>query len=290
MDNHHWLAEQFEAHRSHMQSVAYRMLGSLSEADDAVQECWFRLVRSDLTEIESIRGWLTTVVSRVCLDMLRGQKIRSERTREAYADEQLRLREADGNPEQEALLADSVSRALLIVLDTLNPVERISFVLHDIFGVPFTEIAPIVGRTEAATRKLASRARLRVRGAKTSRKASLDVQKALVDSFLSAARNGDLEALLAVLDPNVVLREDRARSAENVAEEVSGARAVAEKVMWGRAKAARPVIVNGDIGVAVAPGGRLLLVLVLAYAGEKIVGIDVVADPAGVQRLEMSDL
>lgn len=290
MDEHNWLAEQFEASRAHLQAVAYRMLGSLSEADDAVQESWFRLSRSDMSGVENIGGWLTTVVSRVCLDMLRSRKARREESIEAYATKQVMDREAGGDPEHEALLADSVGLALLVVLGNLNPVERITFVLHDIFAVPFVEIAPIVGRTEAAARQLASRARRRVQGAETSPGADLSVQRALVDSFLAAARTGDFDALLAVLDPDVVLRDDRAAVSKDASSEVRGARAVAKKVMFGRAQAARPALVNGAVGIVVAPRGRLLLVLVLAFAHGKIVGIDQVADPTRVQQLDLAVL
>jgi len=290
MDEHNWLAEQFEASRAHLQAVAYRMLGSLSEADDAVQESWFRLSRSDMSGVENIGGWLTTVVSRVCLDMLRSRKARREESIEAYATKQVMDREAGGDPEHEALLADSVGLALLVVLGNLNPVERITFVLHDIFAVPFVEIAPIVGRTEAAARQLASRARRRVQGAETSPGADLSVQRALVDSFLAAARTGDFDALLAVLDPDVVLRDDRAAVSKDASSEVRGARAVAKKVMFGRAQAARPALVNGAVGIVVAPRGRLLLVLVLTFAHGKIVGIDQVADPTRVQQLDLAVL
>jgi RNA polymerase sigma-70 factor (ECF subfamily) len=290
MGENNGLADQFEANRAHLRAVAYRMLGSLSEADDAVQESWFRLSRSDMSGVENIGGWLTTVVSRVCLDILRSRKARREESMEAYATERAMDREAGGDPEHEALLADSVGLALQVVLDTLNPDERIAFVLHDIFAVSYAEIAPIVGRSEAAARQLASRARRRIQGAKASPGADFGVQRALVDSFLAAARTGDFDALLAVLDPDVVLRYDRATGYENASNEVRGARAVAKQVMWGRARAARPTLVNGDVGVVVAPRGQLLLVLVLAFAHGKIAGIDVVSDPAHVEQLDLAVL
>lgn len=284
------LAEQFETNRAHLQAVAYRLLGSMSEADDAVQECWFRLSRSDTGAVDNIGGWLTTVVSRVCLDMLRSRKARREESMDAQLPEKAMDAKAGGDPEHEALLADSVGLALLVVLGNLNPVERITFVLHDVFAVPFAEIAPIVGRSETAARQLASRARRRVQGAKTAPGADLGVQRLLVDSFLAAARTGDIDGLLAVLAPDVVLRDDRAAATGDASHEVRGARAVARNVMLHRAKAARPVLVNGEVGVIVAPRGRLLLVLVLAFEHGKIVGIDQVADPERVQQLELAIL
>lgn len=286
MNEANWLTDQFEAHRAHLRSVAYRMLGNWSEAEDAVQESWFRLNRSDTDAIANIGGWLTTVVSRVCLDMLRSRKARREESIEAYDFGKETDREAGGDPEKEAILADSIGLALLVVLGTLNPDERVAFVLHDIFAVPYAEIASIVGCSEVAARQMASRARRRVQGAKTSSKTDLSLQRKLVDSFLAAARSGDLDALLQVLDPGVVLRNDRV----NVPQEVRGTRAVAEQLMWGRAKAAKPALVNGEVGVVIAPGGQLLLVLDLAYAGGKIVGIDVISDPARMQELDLVTL
>jgi len=287
MDEPDWLAEQFEANRTRLQAVAYRMLGSLSEADDAVQEAWLRLHRTDTGEIANIGGWLTTVVSRVCLDMLRSRKARREESMEAHAAKQAMDRKAGGDPEQEALLADSIGLAMLVVLGTLSPAERIAFVLHDIFAVPFEEIAPIVGRNEAAARKLASRARRRVHGAKTTSTADLGMQRTLVDSFLAAARAGDIDSLLKVLAPDVVLRDDRA-AAGDVSSEVSGAEAVARKLMFGRAKAARPALVDGEVGVVVAPRGQLMIVLALTYMNRKIVQIDQIADPERLEKLELA--
>lgn len=283
MNDAYWLTEQFEAHRSHLRSVAYRVLGNWNEAEDAVQESWLRLSRSDAAGIENIGGWLTTVVSRVCLDMLRSRKARREESMEAWDAGQTIDPESGGDPEREAILADSVGIALLVVLGTLNPEERIAFVLHDIFAVPYAEIAPIVGRTEIAARQLASRARRRVQGARASARTDLGAQRALVDSFLAAARSGDFEALLSVLDPGAVLRSDR----ENAEGEVRGARAVAEQLMGGRAKAAHPALVNGEVGVAVSPGGQLLLVLALSYANGKIVGVDVISEAARLEELDL---
>src|SRR5258707_12305395 len=206
MDEHEWLAEQFEANRSHLQAVAYRMLGSLSEADDAVQESWLHLSRSDTSGVENLGGWLTTVVARICLDMLRSRNSRHEEFLDVSVPEPIRSREGGIDPEQEALLADSVGLALLVVLDTLNPAERLAFVLHDIFAMPFDEIAPIVERSETATRQIASRARRRVQGAATVPDADLTYQREVVDAFLAASRAGDFDALLAVLDPYGVFR------------------------------------------------------------------------------------
>ena len=211
MDEHDWLAERFEENRTHLRAVAYRMLGSLSEADDAVQESWLRLSRSDTSGVENLGGWLTTVVARVCLDMLRSRKSRREEPLDVHVPEPIVSREAGTDPEHEALLADSVGLALLVVLETLAPAERLAFVLHDMFAVPFDEIAPIVGRSPAAARQLASRARRRVQGCgRALPDADLTRQREVVDAFLAAARGGDFDALLAVLDPDVVLRADRA--------------------------------------------------------------------------------
>src|SRR5712692_2526962 len=206
MDEHEWLAEQFEANRTHLQAVAYRMLGDLSEADDAVQESWLRLSRSDTSDIENLGGWLTTVVARICLDMLRSRNSRREESLEAAVSESIESREEGIDPEQEVLLADSVGLALLVVLDTLPPAERLALVLHDIFAVPFNEIAPIIERSETATRQLASRARRRVRAGARATDADLPYQREVVDAFLTAARAGNFDALLSVLDPNVVFR------------------------------------------------------------------------------------
>src|SRR5436309_9638752 len=210
MDEHQWLAEQFEAERPHLRAVAYRMLGSLSEAEDAVQESWLHLSRSDTSDVANLGGWLTTVVARICLDMLRSRKSRHEESLDVHVPDPIASHEEGIDPEQEALLADSVGLALLVVLDTLNPAERLAFVLHDLFGVPFDEIASIVGRSPTAARQLASRARRRVQGAATAPDVDLTRQREVVDAFLAASRGGDFDALLAVLDPDVVLRADSA--------------------------------------------------------------------------------
>jgi RNA polymerase sigma-70 factor (ECF subfamily) len=286
MNEHEWLAEQFETERPHLQAVAYRMLGSLSEADDAVQESWLRLRRSDTRGVENLGGWLTTVVARVCLDALRSRKSRREESLEASVPEPTTSREGESDPEQEVLLADSVGLALLVVLNTLNPAERLAFVLHDIFAMPFDEIAPIVERSPTATRQLASRARRRVRGAATTKDADLTYQREVVDAFLTASRAGNFDALLAVLDPDIVVRFDRTAVPTGMSREVHGAPAVARQFS-GRAQGARPVLVNGAVGIVVAPRGQLRLVLNLTIIHGKIAEINVISDP---ERLRLLDL
>jgi RNA polymerase sigma factor (sigma-70 family) len=283
MQEREWLPEAFEANRPHLRAVAYRMLGSLSEADDAVQETWIRLSRSDASAIENLGGWLTTVVARVCLNMLQSRRTR----REEPLPEPIVSREDAVDPEQEVLLADSVGLALLVVLETLAPPERLAFVLHDMFGVPFEEIASIVGRSPVAARQLASRARRRVRGAAPVPDADLARQRAAVDAFLAAARDGDFEALLAVLDPDVVLRADR-----GPAREVRGARAVASSALtFARiAVSGRPALVNGAAGVVAFVRGRPFSVLGFTVAGDRIVEIDVTADPERLARLDLAGL
>ncbi len=286
MDEQKLLAEQFEANRSHLRAVAYRMLGSLSEADDAVQESWLRLSRSDTSGVENLGGWLTTVVARVCLDMLRSRNSRREEPLEASVPEPITSREGGIDPEQEALLADSVGLALLVVLDTLNPAERLAFVLHDIFDVPFDEIAPIVERSPTATRQLASRARRRVRGAATVPDTDLTRQREVVDAFLVASREGSFDALLAVLDPDVVLRADHAAVAAGASEEVRGASAVA-KQFSGRARAAQVALVSGAVGAVWAPGGRPRVAISFTIKRGKIVAIDLIADPTRLGQLDL---
>jgi len=289
MNTHEWLAEQFEANRTHLQAVAYRMLGSLSEADDAVQESWLRLSRSDTSGIENLGGWLTTVVARICLDMLRSRNSRREESLEAAVSESIESREEGIDPEQEVLLADSVGLALLVVLDILPPAERLAFVLHDIFAVPFDEIAPIVERSETAARQLASRARRRVRGAETAKPADLERQRAVVDAFLAASHTGNFEALLTVLDPEVVFRIDGAASPKGVSREVRGAPAVARQFS-GRAQGARTALVDGAVAAIVAPRGHLFLVLNFTIRNDKIVEIEAVADPARLRQLHLAVL
>ncbi len=286
MDENEWLAERFEAHRTHLRAVAYRMLGSRSEADDAVQESWLRLSRSDTSVVENLGGWLTTVVARVCLDMLRSRRSRREEPEGAHVPEPIVSREGGTDPEQEALLADSVGLALLVVLDTLAPAERVAFVLHDLFAVPFDEIAPIVGRSPTAARQLASRARRRVQGAAAVPDADLTRKREVVDAFLAASRGGDFDALLAVLDPDVVLRADSAAVAAGASREVRGARAVAE-TFKGRARAAQPALVNGAAGAVWAPGGQPRVVFGFTITRGKIVAIDLLSDPAHLTQIDL---
>ncbi|MEC0226494.1 sigma-70 family RNA polymerase sigma factor [Paenibacillus alba] len=286
MSEHEWLAEQFEEHRNHLQAVAYRMLGSLSEAEDAVQESWLRLSRSETSAVVNLGGWLTTVVSRVCLDMLRSRKARREDSIEDHVPETLASREGGSDPEREALLADSVGLALLVVLGTLSPAERITFVLHDIFAIPFHEIAPIVGKSEAAARQLASRARRRVQGTATASEADLARQRELIDAFLAAAHSGDFDTLVAALDPDVVLRDDRQSGALRV---TRGAVALAKQVA-GRAQAAQPALVNGAVGIIAAPRGRLLYVLQFTMRDGKITEVELIADPSRISQLDLAVL
>jgi RNA polymerase sigma-70 factor (ECF subfamily) len=284
MDEKNFLAKKFEAHRTHLRAVAYRMLGSRSEVDDAVQEAWLRLSRSDACDIENLSGWLTTVVARVCLDMLRSRKSRREEPLGPHVPEPV----ASPENEQEAELADSVGTALLVVLETLNPAERLAFVLHDMFAVPFEEIAPIVGRTPAAARQLASRARRRVQGA-PSPDADVARQRKVVDAFLAASRGGDFEALLAVLDPDVVFRADPVAVRMGGLPEIRGAAAVAE-TFKGRAQAAKPALIDGAVGLAVIFGGRLRIALNLTITGDRIVGIEAVADPERLRQFDLTVL
>ena len=286
MDENEWLADQFESYRSRLRAVAYRMLGSLSEADDAVQTSWLRLSRSDPDSIENMGGWLSTVVARVCLDMLRSRKSRREEPLDGYSPEPVVSSENGTAPEQEALLADSVGLALLVVLETLAPAERIAFVLHDMFDVPFDEIAPIVDRTPTAARQLASRARRRVRGAAQVPDADLSERREIVRAFLAASRSGDFEALLTLLDPDVVLHADGTAVRFGAPDELRGAMAVAE-IFSGRARNAIPALINGAPGAVWAPRGKARAVCAFTIRGERIVGIDLLADPERVDRLDL---
>jgi RNA polymerase sigma factor (sigma-70 family) len=284
-----WLAERFESHRGHLRAVAYRMLGSLSEADDAVQEAWIRLSGADTREVENLRAWLTTVVGRVCLNLLRSRRTRREAPLDVHVADPIVSPAAGIDPEHEALLGDSVGLALLAVLETLTPAERIAFVLHDAFGVPFDDIAPIVGRSSAAARQLASRARRRVRGAPVP-DTDLDGQWAVVDAFLAASRDGDFERLLAVLDPDVVLRSDGGVARPRLDQLVRGATAVAESAMLFRhlAETATRTLVNGAPGGVVwGPDGRPFAVLSMTVVGGRIASIEVLADPDRLSRLEL---
>src|SRR3954452_3926512 len=276
-----WLAERFEDNRTHLQAVAYRMLGSVSEADDAVQESWLRLSRAGTDDVENLRAWLTTVVARVCLDMLRSRRSRREEPLGPHVPEPIVSREDGLDPEHEALLADSVGLALLVVLDTLAPAERVAFVLHDLFGVPFDEIAPIVGRSATATRQLASRARRRVRGGAPAPDADLAQQRRAVAAFLAAARAGDFEALLEVLDPDVVFRVDAGAGAERARPPVVGAAAVARHVLARGVRFAplgRPALVNGAAGIVVGAPGRPAAVVGVTVSGGRIAAIDLIVD------------
>jgi len=293
MGEHEWLAEHFEAHRTRIRAVAYRMLGSLSEADDAVQECWLRLSRSDTSGVEDLGGWLTTVVARICLDMLRSRKSRREEPLLAHLPDPIVSRADALDPEDEALLAVEVGLALLVVLDTLSPAERLAFVLHDVFDVPFEEIAPIVGRSASAARQLASRARRRVQRAPTAPDADLTRQREVVDAFLAASRDGDFDALLAVLDPDVVVRADLGGVVAGAWREVRGARAVAEQALsFSRlAQFVQGVLVNGAAGVVSwRPGGRPFAVMGFTVRRDKIVEIDILADVARLRQLDLEVL
>jgi len=268
MDEQQWLAEQFEQQRGRLRGVAYRMLGSLAEAEDAVQQSWLKLSRSDAKGIENLAGWLTTVVARVCLDMLRSRESRREEPLESQP-----VKSAH-NPEDEALLADSVGLAMLVVLETLEPAERLAFVLHDMFGMPFDDVARIVDRSPAAARQLASRARRRVQGSPAIPESNLARQREVVDAYLAAARAGDFNALLAVLDPNIR----------------GGPEAIAERAIKAGARAARPALVNGAVGIVIAPRGQLLMVLQLKIADGKIIEMDAITDPARLGQLDLAVL
>jgi RNA polymerase sigma factor (sigma-70 family) len=280
------LTEEFERHRAHLRAVAYRMLGSPTEAEDAVQEAWLRLDRTDSERVTNLGGWLTTVVARVALDMLRTRRSRREDYVGSWLPEPV-IASVDDDPEQEALLAESVGLALLVVLDTLAPAERLSFVLHDMFGVPFEEIAPIVDRTPAAARQLASRARRRVRGAPDP-DPDLGRQRAVVDAFLAASRAGDFEALVEILDPDVVFRIDAGGVPPRARPPLVGAEAVARQILSRGSRFApfaRPAIVNGAAGLVIEPRGKPFAVVGFTVSNGRIVAIDLVADPGKLRRL-----
>ena len=282
------LARQFEDARPHLRAVAYRMLGSVTEADDAVQEAWLRLGRSDESALENLRGWLTTVVARVCLDLLRSRRARREDYIGSWLPEPIVSEDAEADPEQEALLADSVGLALLVVLETLTPAERLAFVLHDMFGVPFEEIGEIVDRSPAAARQLASRARRRVRGAAPQPDPDVARQREVVDAFLAASRAGDFEALIAVLDPEVVFRIDTGGTAPRARPPLVGASAVARQILergTPLAPLARPALVNGSAGAIVDIGGRPFAVVSFTVRSGRIAEIDLVADPDKLRGL-----
>jgi RNA polymerase sigma factor (sigma-70 family) len=288
MDDSNWLAQRFEENRGHMRGVAYRMLGSLSEADDAVQEAWLRLSRSDAGNIQNLSGWLTTVVARVCLDMLRSRRSRGEQSLENRAADKATATD----PEQEVLLADSVGIALLVMLTRLTPAERIAFVMHDIFGAPFEEIATIVERTPESARQLASRARRRVQGADSAGSGSRAEQRKVVDAFLAALRGGDVEGLVSVLDPDVVVRLDEGAGRPGGPREIRGARNWAkDAVAFSRAaRFAQAAFVNGVVGALFAPRGKLFSVLSFTITDGKIVQVEVITNPTRLGELELAVL
>ena len=279
MNEQSWQLEQFERYRPHLQAVAYRMLGSVTEADDALQEAWLRLSRADTDDVDNMGGWLTTVVGRVCLDVLRS---RQEDYVGSWLPEPIVSLDDETDPEQEALLADSVGLALLVVLETLTPAERLAFVLHDMFAVPFDEIAPILGRTPAAARQLASRGRRRVQGAEPNPDTDVRGQREIVDAFLAAARGGDFDALLAVLDPDVVFRADPGKIRRLARPPITGAEAVATELLSRAprfAPLARPALVNGTAGLVVGPADKPFAVVSFSVAGGRIVAIDLITNP-----------
>ena len=299
-----WLTERFEEHRPRLRGVAYRMLGSLGEAEDAVQEAWLRLNGTDAATIENLAGWLTTVVSRVCLDMLRGRELRRERSMAAQSINPPVVRGAGADPESEAMLADSVGIALLVVLDTLTPAERLAFVLHDLFALPFEEVGSIMGRSAAAAKQLASRARRRVRGAPPRSRGRKAHQRRVVEAFLDAVRTGNLDGLLAVLDPDAILHIDAAarvdglvkrdapESEAGMARELRGASTwAARMIALSRGLgAAQPAVIDGSVGVIVAPRGKLARVLKFTIAGDRVTRIDAIGDPARFRELEIAVL
>ncbi|GGR26889.1 sigma-70 family RNA polymerase sigma factor [Streptomyces netropsis] len=292
MDERDWLTDRFEEHRPRLRAVAYRMLGSLSEADDAVQDAWLRATRADTGKVENLGGWLTTVVARVCLNMLRSREHRREDPLDIPLSDPVVGPEDGGDPEREALMADSVGLALLVVLDTLTPAERLAFVLHDMFAVPFDEIAPMIEKTSAATRQLASRARRRVKGSTPAPDADLARQRLVVDAFLAATRGGDFDALVGLLHPGVVLRADKAVVPTPEPIVIEGGRTVAKGAMaaMGRARFTGTALVDGAVALAMAPLGRLSLVLCFTIADDKITEIDVIAEPERLRRLEIAVL
>jgi RNA polymerase sigma-70 factor (ECF subfamily) len=290
MDQQEWLARQFEDHRPHLRAVAYRMLGSLSEADDAVQDSWLRLSRADTSEVENLRGWLTTVVARVALNMLRARNTRREQPLDVRVPDPIIDPTEGSNPEHEVLLADSVGLALLVVLETLSPAERLAFVLHDMFAVPFEEIAPIMERSPGATRQLASRARRRVRGAAAVPDADLMAQWEAVEAFLAAAREGDFDALVAVLDPDIVLRADGGLS--GLSQHIRGAETVASQaLLWSRIDLTmRRALINGAAGIVAFRRGRPFSIAAVTVKNGKIAEIDFLADPDRIAQLDLTEL
>ncbi|RKN39334.1 RNA polymerase sigma factor SigJ [Micromonospora endolithica] len=292
MDERDWLTDRFEEHRPRLRGVAYRMLGSASEADDAVQDAWLRVSRADTSGVDNLGAWLTTVVGRICLNMLRARRQRREDPLDVRLPDPVVEPEPGADPERQAVLADSVGLALLVVLETLTPAERLAFVLHDMFAVPFDEIAPMIDRTPTAARQLASRARRRVRGQAPAPDADLARQRAVVDAFLAAARDGDIEALVVVLDPDAVLRSDGGATRARHTVVLTGARTVAgQAVTFGRLfPYARPALVNGAAGVVVVADGRPLSVMGFTVSGGRVAAIDVLTDPERLRRLDLAGL
>ena len=291
-DEKAWLSERFQAQRSQLRGVAYRMLGSLSEAEDALQESWLRASRADTADVENLGGWLTTVVARVSLDMLRSRKSRREDSLDATPGEPVAEGQGNVDPEQEAVLADSVGLALLVVLENLTPAERLAFVLHDLFAMSFDDIAPVVGRSPAAARQLASRARRRVHGRGSVGNADVKRQREVVEAFLAATREGDFEALLTVLDPNVVRRADAAALPPGAPRELRGAEAVAKGALAGSRRAGSPpvalALIDGKVGVVVAPRGRLRMAVAFEIGGGRITTLDIIADRERLARLHLA--
>jgi RNA polymerase sigma-70 factor, ECF subfamily len=290
MNADQWQTEEFERHRTHLRAVAQRMLGSAAEAEDAVQEAWLRLNRTETEAVVNMRGWLTTVVSRICLDMLRARQARREELVDGWLPEPVVTVDSDTDPEHEALLADSVGLALLVVLETLSPPERLALVLHDMFGVPFEEIAPILERSTPATRQLASRARRRVRGAHEPQPTDLSAQRRVVEAFLAASRNGDFEALLKVLDPDVVFHGDAGATGPSVPREVTGAERVASLVLargTPTARFGRPAIVNGRPGAVVAFRGQTLAVVAFTIERDRVTEMDLIVDPVKLRDVRV---
>jgi RNA polymerase sigma factor (sigma-70 family) len=292
VDEREWLNERFEEHRTHLRAVAYRMLGSVSEADDAVQDAWLRVSRADTTSVENVGAWLTTVVARVCLNQLRSRARRREEPLDLHVPDPIISHENGIDPEHEDLLANSVGLALLVVLETLAPAERLAFVLHDMFAVPFEEIAPMIERSPAAARQLASRARRRVRGQAPTPDADLTRQREVVDAFFAASRDGDFDALVAVLDPDIVLRSDGGLARSSLTFEIRGARAVAQQALLSRRLSpfVQRALINGAAGVVVTANGRALFVMAFTVTGGRIVAIDVLADPDRLRQLDLAAL
>ncbi len=285
MDEKRWLADEFEANRGHLRAVAFRMLGSRSEAEDAVQEAWLRLTRSDRNDVDNLSGWLTTVVARICLDMLRSRKTRREEPLDLPAHGA--IVDIASNPEREAAFADSVGLALLVVLQTLSPAERVAFVLHDMFDLPFEEIATVIGRSAAAARQLASRARRRVQGQPETPDVDLARKRGIAEAFLTASRNGDIEGLIAVLAPDAVFRPDAAATRLGNVVPLRGAAAVAESFK-GRATSARVALVDDEVGLVVFIEGQLRVVLTLSFEGDRISTVDAIADPDHLRDMAWS--